>query len=169
MRSISPIDSRTSLHDVFRQIVRDPRQVVGVERLGDLDEAVVRCLADQPRPDRRIDLDDGLGGLPRVECGPRPQPIVRLQPFEDKPQVGGMQSAEPALQLRGVLAFLQLDGNAPPRPILVLGERLERAVMLEQLRNVDKGLMEVGRGSSLLHVTPNLHRRYDGSASGGAH
>ena len=85
-RSTDLADRRAHLaHDLLGQIVRDPRQVIGVERLGDLDEAVVRCLANQPRPDRPIDLDDGLRGLPWVECGPRPQPVVRLQPFEDKP------------------------------------------------------------------------------------
>ena len=131
-------------HDVFRQVVRNPREIVGIERLGDLDEAMVRRFADQPRPDRRINLDDGFGRLPRFEGGPDLQPIVRLEPFQHESQVGRMESAQPALQLGRILALLQLNADAPLRSILAMCQGFKRAVMLEQRRDVLERLMKVG-------------------------
>ena len=120
-----------------------------------------RCFGVSPISHARTDassLDDGFGRLPRLERGPDLQPIVGLEPFEHESQVGGMESAQPALQLRGILALLQLHGDSTLRSILAVGERLERAVMLEQVGDVVERLMKVGCGSSLLHVTPNLHK-----------
>ena len=135
-------------HDVVGQVVGNPREVVGIERLGDLDEAMVRRLADQPLADRRVRLDDGFGRLPRLEGGPDLQPIVGLEPLQHESQVGRMESAQPALQLGGILALLQLNADAPLRSILAVRQRFERAVMLEQRRDVLKRLMKVGCWSS---------------------
>jgi hypothetical protein len=103
-------------------------------------------------------LDDGFGCLLRFECAPNLQTAVRFQPLEHKCQVGRMEPAQPALQVRGILPLLQLEGHPALRPILAFREHLERAVMLEQVGDVEKGLMKIDRRSLLLHVTPNLHK-----------
>ena len=76
-------------HDVVWQIVGNPREVVGIQRLGDLDEPMVGRFADEPQPHGRVDLENGFCRLPRLERRPDLQAVLRLQPFQQNPRSAG--------------------------------------------------------------------------------
>jgi hypothetical protein len=89
----------------------------------------------------RTELSSSTNALARqrgLERGPHLQPIVGLEPFQYEREVGRVKPAEAALQLDDVLTLLQLCGNAAVAPILAVGERHERAVMLQQRRDLVK-------------------------------
>ena len=144
-------------HHVFRQIVRDPRKIVRIERRRNANEPVAAGFAHQARADCWFEFDERFGCLRRLERVPHLQAVVLLEGLEHKSHVGGMHAAKDSLHVRGVLALLQLDGDAPLRPVLAARQRLEGAMVLEQRGNLRRGGMQVGGRSLLGHM---LHRIY---------
>ena len=138
-------------HDLFGQVVGDPCHVIGVERGDDLDEPVRVGLIDEPRAYRGIELDQGFGSLRRLERVPDLEPIFGLEAFEHERQIRRMEASQPALQIDDVLTLLQLHGDTPLRSVLTARQRLQRAMMFEQRRDLLKGLMKVRSGSSIRH------------------
>ena len=123
-------------HDFLRQLVGDPRKSSGSQFDAIFVSRWRSVRFDQPRARWCIELHHDFRRLPRVERGPDRKPILGGQPIEHRGQIGRMQPTHAPAQVDGVLALLKLLGDAALGRVLAVGQRHQRAVVLEQGRDL---------------------------------